>query len=424
MAMAGRYNNAYNINVQREIKRVIRKQEGFTLTELLVTMVLFVIAIMAAANIFTSILGPIKQQAKIAESNIEGLIGLQMLKADIEQAGFGLPWNMGSATYLEAVNSGATDWDDTLFNDSTANPPRPIVFGDGGVIANPPVNSSDVLVVKATSVDISRAARRWTYITNTAAGNSSPMVWTPDTQNDNVVTGDNVITIKPVSGSRQRELVSSGGAFFTAFDTSLGGFDDAFEPVAGTSETHLLYGVNDGSSAPRMPFNRADYYVRRPGTMPTQCSTDAGTGILYKATVNHGDDPTTAAVEVAGQLRELPLLDCVREMQVVVGLDMNDDGATGTFYDQTTLISTEGATAATANATLASAEFIRNRLKEVRVYILAQEGQRDASYTSPSPIIATDPDTGTVINFDAAASGLLNFRWKVYTIVAKLYNMR
>jgi len=433
MAMAGRGSDAPNIIVQREMKRVIRKQDGFTLTELLVTMVLFVIAIMAAANIFTSILGPIKQQTKIAESNIEGLIGLQMLKADIEQSGFGLPWNMGSATYLEAVNSGATDWDDTLFNDSTANPPRPIVFGDGGVIANPPVNNSDVLVVKATSVGTARAAQRWTYITNTGAANSPAMMWTPDTQNDNIENNDNVIVIKPVSGSRQRELVSSGATIFTKFTTAQAyatppTLTAAFLPVTGTYETHLFYGINPGTAGnpdPRMPFNRADYYVRRPGAgMPTQCSTDAGTGILYKATVNHGDDPMTAAVEVAGQLRELPLLDCVREMQVVVGLDMNDDGATGTFYDQTTLISTEGATAATANATLASAEFIRNRLKEIRIYILAQEGQRDISYTSPSPITATDPDIGAVINFDAAAANLLNFHWKVYTIVAKLYNMR
>jgi hypothetical protein len=74
-----------------------------------------------------------------------------------------------------------------------------------------------------------------------------------------------------------------------------------------------------------------------------------------------------------------------------------------------------------------TAEDTRNQLKEVRIYILAHEGQRDPSYTSPATITAIDPDIGVgtpVINFDAAAAGLRNFRWKVYTIVAKPYSMR
>lgn len=401
MDLAGRDNDTYHINVQREMKTVLRKQDGFTLTELLVTMVVFVMAIMAAANIFTGILGPVKQQSKIAETNIEGLIGLQMLRADIEQAGFGLPWNLGSATYLEAVNS-ATTWDDALFNDAPANPPRPIVFGDGGVIANPPLNGSDVLVVKATSVGTARAAQRWTYITNAGAANNPAVRWTPDTQNENPETGDSIIAIEPVSGSRLRELVSSGGAFFTTFNTAQAyasppTLPAGFQPTLGTNKTHLLYGV--GTGALRMPFNRADYYVARPGAgMPTQCSNDAGTGILYKATVNHDD----------GQLFQMPLLDCVREMQVVFGRDTDGNGDSDTFGPLPAL----------------TAEETRTQLREIRIYILAHEGQRDLSYTSPSPITATDPNAGIVINFDAAAAGLLNFRWKVYTIVAKPYSMR
>ena len=296
---------------------VLRKQDGFTLVELIVSMVVFVFVIVAASNLFVGILGQFKQQSKIAESNIEGLIGLKMLKSDVEQAGYGLPWSLGSATYSEAAEDAATTWDDTLFNDSTSNPPRPIVFGSGAVIANPPLNSSDVLVVKATSVSIPRAAQRWSYITNNGAANSNPVMWTPNTQYDNIVNGDNVIAIKPIVGSRQRELVSSGGVFFTAFNSNLATFDDNFEPFANSYETHLLYGVNDGSVALRMPFNRADYYVKRPATMPTHCSTDAGTGILYKATVNQSD----------GNHVEFPLLDCVREMRVVFGRDTNNDGS-------------------------------------------------------------------------------------------------
>ena len=381
------------------MKIILRKQDGFSLVELLVTMVVFVFVIVAASNLFVGLLGQFKQQSRIAESNIEGLIGVKMLKSDVEQAGYGLPWSLGSATYSEAVNDGATTWDDTLFNDSTSNPPRAIVFGSGAVIANPPLNSSDVLVVKATSVSVARAAQRWSSITNSGAVTNPPVIWTPNTQYDNIVNGDNVIVIKPTIGSRQRELVSSGGVFFTVFNSSLASFNNNFAPFPYSYETHLLYGVNDGSDALRMPFNRADYYVKRPATMPTHCSTDAGTGILYKATVN----------QAGGGHVELPLLDCVREMRVVFGRDTNNDGASDTWG---------------ALPTTLSAEDIRTQLKEVRIYILAQEGQRDANYTSPAFITATDPDSGTVINFDAAAAGLRNFHWKVYTILAKPYSMR
>jgi len=378
--------------------RALRKQDGFSLTELIVTMLVFVLVIAAASNIFVGILGQFKQQSKIAESNIEGLIGLQMLKTDLEQAGFGLPWNLGGATFAEAENSTATTWNDTLFNDSTANPPRPIVFGDGLAL-----NNSDVLVVKATSIGTARTAQRWTYIVNTTVGNNPAVLWTPDTLNENLETGDRVIVIKPVSGTRERELVSSG-AIFTTFTTaayaSAAALTAGFLPIAGSSDTHLLYGV--GTENLSMPFNRADFYVKRPATgMPSQCSLDAGTGILYKATINQ---------DGGGRL-ELPLLDCVREMQVVFGWDDN-------MTDTDTSANAFGALPAwTAGDT-------RNQLKEVRIYILAHEGQRDTSYTSPAAITAVDPDVGTVINFDADTAGLRNFRWKVYTIVAKPYSMR
>lgn len=381
----------------------LRKQAGFTLTELLVTMVIFVLVIAAASNIFVGILGQFKQQSKIAESNIEGLIGLQMLRVDVEQAGFGLPWNLGSATYTEAINDGKTTWDDRLFNDSTANPPRAVVLGDGAVVPNTQpgsLSNSDVLVVKATSIGGAQAAQRWTYITNTAAGNSPAVRWTPDTVNENIATGDSVVVTRAVSGSHERELISSG-ALYTTFHTNA--YISAAAITAGflprNSETHLLYGV--GTGALRMPFNRADFYVRRPAGMPSQCSLDAGTGILYKATVNHAD----------GELMELPLLDCVREMQIIFGWDNN-------MTDEDTSANQWGPLPAAWTA-----RDTRNQLKEVRIYILAHEGQRDNSYTSPALITAVDPNVGQVISFDAAAAGLRNFRWKVYTIVTKPFSL-
>ncbi len=74
-----------------------------------------------------------------------------------------------------------------------------------------------------------------------------------------------------------------------------------------------------------------------------------------------------------------------------------------------------------------TAEEIRNQLKEIRVYILAHEGQKDYNYTSEAVIKAIDPDKGPadpVINYNAAAAGTRNYRWKIYTIIVTPYNLR
>ncbi|MBI1811031.1 MAG: hypothetical protein HYR78_03715 [Nitrospirae bacterium] len=167
-----------------------------------------------------------------------------------------------------------------------------------------------------------------------------------------------------------------------------------------------------------MPFNRTDYYVRRPAgnAMPSQCAQN--TGVLYKATVNHGD----------GNLTEFPLVDCVADFQVVFRLDMDEDGTIGTSAnaDGSTVSSSEGANVATVQATLADAALLRQRLKEIRIYIIAHEGQLDATYTSASTITMDDiGGIGAFKVFDFAALGISrNYRWKLYTLVVTPTNLR
>jgi len=396
---------------------MIRSQRGFTLVELMVTMVVFLLTITAAANIFSSLLNQFKQQSKIAETNIEGLVGLQMMRSDIEQAGYGLPYDLNGITYNEAFSSTTTPYNDpATYNDSTANPPRAVQVGnDIGF------NNSDVLVIKATNLGISAAATKWAYVSNRGASNIiQPWNYADGTAipDENLENGDQVIVLSPVVGGAQRVLVSSGASFSTTFNEDAGAFAAAFRPVDNSFETYLIYGISPGAAL-RMPFNRADYYIRTPAAMPARCAPN--TGVLYKGLLNQS--ATSAANQFSGS--EHPLLDCVAAMQVVFGLDMNDDGAAGTFYDLVTLSTSEGATAADVDATLASAELLRNRLKDIRVYILAQEGQRDTFYTSPSPITADDPNLGNVITFTIPAGDpRFNYRWKIYTLFIKPYNLR
>mgnify|MGYP001574132973 FL=1 len=370
---------------------MIKKEAGFTLIELMVTMVIFVLAIAAASQMFIGQLTQFKQQGKIAETNIEGIIGLELLRRDVAHAGYGLPWNMPNGVnfnYSEAINDASTAHNDTLFNDSAANPPRAILNGDGIGI-----NGSDVLVIKAVNVAINAAAHRWTRL-----GDGD------DKRNglsgDNFANNDRVIVISPGNTDANRRTLVNG-LFNATYNTT-----STFAPADNT-ETYIIYGVDDNTNL-RMPFNRADYYIKTPAAnFPSQCAT--GTGILYKATVNQGD----------GGLWELPILDCVADMQVDYQLDLNPVGAVDGVIDTTT-------------DTLAgyTAEQIR-QVKEVRVYILAHEGQRNTSYTftnftptaCPTCIrVGRTAVLGQDFNLLAIAN-FQNYRWKVYTIVVKTNNV-
>ncbi len=116
----------------------MRRYQGFTLVELLIAMTMFIIVIASASSVFVPLLTQFKQQSKSAETQIEGIIGLELLRRDIKHAGFGLPWNMNGATYTEAENDGGiTPWVDRDFNDGPPdNPVRGSDLGDPA--CNPP----------------------------------------------------------------------------------------------------------------------------------------------------------------------------------------------------------------------------------------------------------------------------------------------
>lgn len=395
----------------------MNNQRGFSLVELMITMVIFVLVIVAASNIFLGVLTQFKQQSKIAETNIEGMIGLQMLKADIEQGGYGLPYDINGADYDEASGAdvAVVGFDASAYNDAGVAdaPPRGLVTGNNVTMTG----QSDVLAVKATNVAINNAAQKFAYISNTGAANIVA-AWTNSagTQiaEETLANTDRVTVIRPQQGVAQKVLQVSG-TFYTTFNNIAA---SAFAPATNSLETYLVYGIS-GADNPIMPFNRADYYVRTPATMPSQCAL--GTGVLYKGTINN----TTVAAS-SGRHSELPLLDCVAAVKIALNLDMNEDGLAATVADAdaSTLSTTEGATTATVRATLADAALLRTRLKEIRVYILLHEGQRDTSYTSPAQMQIIDPTIGAgtpLLTYDVPNR---NYRWKIYTMVISPYNLR
>ena len=393
---------------------MIKREAGFSLVELMITMIVFVFFIAAASQVFTGLLTQFKQQSKIAETNIEGIVGLEILRQDIEHAGYGLPWNLNGAGYNEIISEPATPWIDRDFNDGP--PDNPARGTDPAGASNPPggirsgngvaLNGSDVLVIKAINVARNSTCEKWTILKASPSFSDpyNPRQWTP--ASENLASSDRVIVLSPGGTGAQRVLTVSGTLFCPAsgklFCTPYSSVTSSPWPPTDTAETRIVYGVDHDTDL-RMPFNRADFYVRSPATMPQRCAT--GTGILYKGTVNHAD----------GLLTELPLLDCVADMQVVYRRDTNGDG---TIDNVTNDIST------------LTAQQIRDQVKEVRVYILAHEGQRDPNYTYPTnPVVlpaAPDPGAGAGSTFNFNTHGITNwqnYRWKVYTLVVTPHNL-
>jgi prepilin-type N-terminal cleavage/methylation domain-containing protein len=372
----------------------INSEAGFSLVELLITMVVFVLVIAAASQVFTGLLTQFKQQSKIAETNIEGIVGLEILRRDIEHAGYGLPWN-GLIAYSESSSNPFN------LNDATTGTPRAIISQNNVTTYSAPndiFNGSDYLVIKSLNVARNSACEKWTTLSV-----GGPTTWTPDRENvnkkDDGATDNNikVIVISPggTSASTLRSLISSGSAFSTTY----GNITTSPWPPTNANETRIVYGLATSDVAtPIRPFNRADYFIQRPATnMPSRCAPN--TGILYKATMNH---------DTNGNYNLLPLLDCVADMQVVYQRDTDGDGTIDNTTDDISVL---------------TAQQIREQVKEARVYILAHEGQRDVNYThTPTTIYVGDSSIGSGHNFIIGTN--VNYRWKLYTIVAKPDNLR
>jgi prepilin-type N-terminal cleavage/methylation domain-containing protein len=366
-------------------------EDGFTLIELMITMVAFVLVIASVSSIFLGLVNQFKQQSKIAETNIEGITGLEILRQDIEHAGYGLPWNFQShINYNEAAAAPASN-----YNDSPSNLPRAILSGnDTGF------NNSDYLVIKSINVARNYACSKWTTLRTTGT-----RVWVPNKENVNFNDTDGtvnnnvrVIVLYPGSTESNSRTLIVNGTFSTPYSTVT---SSTWSPIDPT-ETRIIYSVDPADTDLRMPFNRADYFITTvdsDGTNITPQRCAPNTGALVKAVLRHND----------GGFDIMPLLDCVADMQVIYRRDTNDDGIIDNNTDDISVL---------------TADKIREQVKEVRVYILAHEGQRDTNYTYPNNSV-TVGEFGLEKNFDLTSiANYQNYRWKVYTIVVNSNNLR
>ena len=365
-------------------KAMLKSREGgFNLLELIIVMAVLGVVMAMNNQLLVSLMTGQRQQASVVSSQFETALSLEIMRADLSHAGFGLADEFASTpgTYTEATSAPAQQ-----FNDAP-NVPRPLVHSNDVSSVSGYLANSDYLVIKSPAVGMNSAAGKWTHITG-----STVHVWN-DLSLDMENNKDYMIVIKPRTalGGKSKLIVSSGTY---AIHYVTGTVDAAFQPT-GTGVRYIAYGVDD-TTLPTMPFNRADYFVKRdPANINQSCAT--GTGTLIKAIVKPG-----------GSVTEYPLMECVANMQVVFRLDTNSDGVPDS----------------TVNGISSLDSFtMKEQLKEVRVYILTHEGTRDNSYKQlGSSSITVGPDTvlGTSVNLSSLVGTDWNrYRWKVHTLFVK-----
>ena len=342
-----------------------RRERGFTLVEVMISLAILALVMSAVSTFFLGSIEQFRRQSRIAQSGMDSLIGLELLRKDIEHAGYGIPWNN-----IPAYNDAASG---ILSDSNTA--PRGILSVNGGGL-----NGSDYLVVKASNVGTSDVCKKWTTL---QVGDVKRSWVTVPANAENLNNTDRVIVVAPGStGTNWRSMVVPAG-WSTTFNNTA-----AFAPGV-PSDTRVIYGIDGPDGNPlRMPFNRADYSVST-ANVPQRCAPN--TGVLVKSVVRHLDGTLDTA---------LPLLDCVASMQLWYDLDTDGDGAVDLASDDITAL---------------TAVQIRNQVKQVRVSLLTHEGQYDRDYTHSVSSISVG---GVPVDLTVAAflGNGLKYRWKVHTL--------
>lgn len=402
-------------------KGMLGNSRGYTLTEMVLVLAIFMIVMGVTSRGFDTALSQVGQQAKRMETDIGSVVGLEHMRSDLQNAGYGLPWAFPSspsvAGYTEVTLAddtlpmGASFWpagvNPRSFNDAPSGVPRAVLSTNTNFNLRNGVGSR-YLVVKSLTVLPSPVATKWVTIGYSDSDRTRP-TWNGERDFDPAESSSERLMVLRnvfVDGipSRQLQLTPAGG-----FSANFHNFTTLTLPHS-SGDMFQVYGLDESSSV-RMPFNRADYYVNRPATPPPSCAPN--TGILYKAVLNHGSAGFT----------QIPLLDCVADMQVVYGT-----GPAGSSVVNNHQITPPDDGSGTG-AVVGTAKEIREQLKEIRVYILAHVGKKDASYQYPATTVDVGESFGGPLlgrNFDLAAQiggDWRNYRWKLYTIVVRPQNL-
>jgi type II secretory pathway pseudopilin PulG len=370
-------------------------KKGFTMVELLVVMGLTLFVMVASSRVMITMITQFKQQSKIAESGVESIVGLEVLRQDLMTAGAGLPTSMMSydTAVMNVVNwSGLDDYAEAaeavpaLFNDAPGGPPRPMLSRD---VAGT-VNNSDYLAIKAINIGLEPQCEKF----HTLAPNGAVNVWSDVSWN---LEDSAAAVVMSLRGGTRLVLVPERGNVSNYYARM-----DDLDNFASTdvNETRYVYGIS-GLSTIRAPFNRADYYIST-ARIPRNCAP--GTGVLVKAVMQQTDGTLGP---------EMPLVDCVADFQVVYGLDTDNDSEVNSWSNDVTGLDVNQH---------------YDRVREVTAYILTHDGGKDPRFEYPSTTVyvgnGAQGRNVTLTGLPGIGDNWKHYRWRLLQISVRPLNLR
>ncbi len=343
-------------------------KKGFTLIELLIALFITMIALSIGYFTYIKIMKGSLFQSSISSSQISTLSGTSLLQYDISMSGYGLALS-GSANFQEATNSTASTYNYTSFPVSAYN------IGQNSLTTP----QSSYLVIRSAIADINSASQKYAI----AYYNSSTNNWDIDnnTGNSNFSPGSNDYCV--VMDSNKALLNNPSGGFYFNFSDLANSINTL---NLNQSQIYLIYGLNP-TQAPRMPFNRVDYFLSQTG-LASYCDPD--TYELYRSVISQADGSNIAT----------PLLDCVKDFFV-------ESEINGAWQ-----LNTNGLTPNTINS----------QTQLIKVFILQQSSKYSNSVITTNSIAIGDTVTGTISTF-VPNSVDSHYEWKVIEMTIKPMNI-
>jgi len=338
------------INLNQNHRAMNCRENGVTLIELMMVLLIFGVVMAGLYSAYSVSLKQTGQEFRLAESEMELQIAKTLLERDLAMAGHGL----------------ADDYAGLGFD------PKGVLATEGTG-----TGSNDTLTLTGIALGReSRASQAWSYVTlatNYTTSVSEFASWT-DTR-ENPRSQDRIIYIDP---SEKKILASPAGSenttthkrwlFVYPPPTAGAAGNEPDNVQAGT----IAYGLHSEPSGTTgnsdIPYYIVDYTLG--GTKPDICA-EASKSLLRA-------ENRMSAKPNSGQ----PLLNCVLDFQVALGLDTDENG---------TMDCWDNGGVTTSAYTFAQ---IRKRLKQVKTYVLVQEGKKDPdfTYSNPDPAMSSTPD--------------------------------
>jgi prepilin-type N-terminal cleavage/methylation domain-containing protein len=370
-------------------------KSGITLIELLIVLSVFSVVMAGLYSAYRTLMVQGVKEFRKTASSVELDIAGGILERDLMMAGYGLAEDYSLVTAVV--------------------PPYPVAAQatEGGAIP-------DTLTLRGTAIGMgSRAAQGWTYVYKAAVG-VNPTFQTWNDQREDVNKDDGVLIMEP--STKKILALPASDCFFT--------FNGNNNNVTSTStsqpypfnnvfqEGTVLYGFYSTTTPPIATQLQYDvvYSTSAPGPANVLSTCEPGTRTLRRSETKGGGATVS------------PLFNCVLDFQVALGLDTDENGSIDLWDNGGVVAQTWGG--------ITSSKVLNRRLKQIRVYILVQDGMRDPTYTysNPDPAYAATPNTirvgdltltGGAVGRDVVLTpAQRQYRWKMISFAVTPRNIR